>query len=519
MKKRISIFVMVLFLLNLPSLIAQENAAPVSAAVQAPTVSFDEFSTGLKSALVMLPGSVKLDKYKQLRKQAVELGQEKLFFENLQEWVAIRKAVELQQLSEFLNFTAYNPAFATFRTQLIDLAGKARQPITYADRIKRLDKKIEKATVSETKKKAFLAEKDIVMKKMNNFFQERGGKTQAEISSLQEFFNNAKSSALFTDPKDVRMIDIWIKSASTSPTPFEQASYLWQKLKSGWAAKNRDIFFKSLTSLKNSIDKAHRAKTLKMGPDLINKLLNAIRYSDAFTSEQQKLATAWLQELDNIIQPKVSDEKLTYDQRLDKVIDMLLNPNTFIESSSRKYLFRYLQDVINNKIYAKPGGLKKLESIPLFVQWNDQLTPKEKAKVALLITESKAVVSYPDQVKTLIQYLSKVAADPSKKGKLLERVEALVNRFVSEIVAGKKPLGQAEITNLLNIIKINPLFMNDNKIVEKINKMVASITGAKPGKTAEQIKKEKAEQVKKAIEKKKKKVQEVPKFRGGGRRR
>ncbi|MCF7899438.1 hypothetical protein K9L05_02185 [Candidatus Babeliales bacterium] len=439
-----------------------------------------EFQNELERAVKMPPGPEKIKKYEQLRPESVELGQQKVFIDNLQRWVEKRRDIETKSLSEFINYTTYNPDFSNFRDRLKKLSEKAKNPVSFVEKIERLNNQINKAQTSTERKEEFLKKKDEVLKEMGNLFMQRGGKSADELSRLQGLLNTAKFSNLFTDPEDVKRLDSWIENVSTPPSVDEKANYIWQEIQSGIATENSDIFFKKLTSFLEEVDKAYREGTLKMTFELLPKILRAVAYSSSFTKDQQDQAAKWLREVQDAMKPKI-DEDIPFAQHLDRLIDMILDPTTFTDANNKNYLFDFLQSLIDIRVIAKPEEITKLQSCLSFIKWNESLTSDQKSRIDSFEEMSKTAPSFVEIVNKMMLELSKVAQDPSKKGEFLSRVDALAKSFVAAKVADKKPEGQEEVIDFLNLIKANPIF-SDKETVDKINKMISDINAAKPGK-------------------------------------
>ncbi|MFA5075380.1 MAG: hypothetical protein WC436_04750 [Candidatus Babeliales bacterium] len=462
------------------------------------SLNIPEFQNELNLAVNMQPGSEKIKKYEQLREQAIKLGQQKSFMESLQKWVDNRQNSEVKPLSDFINFTAYNPDFSNFRDKLKKLADRAKQFIIYSEKIDRLTAMINKAQLSTEKKEKFLTNKDVVIKEMGELFKERGGKSAEEITKLQGLFNAAKFSNLFEDAKDVKLLDFWIKNVSIQPSVDERVIYIWQEIQSGVASENSEAFFKKLTSFLEEVDAAYRAGKLKMAFNLLPKILNAVAYSSAFTKVQQDQAAKWLKEVEEAMRSKIGDEKITYAQRLDKLTELVLEPDTFLDNNKRNYFFEYLQNLVDTRMVATLEEIAKLQSSISFVKWNESLAPDQKDKLINFFELSKTAASYVDMVNKLMIELSRVSQDPAKKEEFLSKINSLTNSFVASKVADKKPTGQDEIINLLNFAKANPIF-SDKATADKIDKMISDIKSAVPGKTPEKVKEEKKKEEAKPV--------------------
>jgi hypothetical protein len=419
------------------------------------TVTLD-FATRLAQAKETMPYSAKIEAFKDLIKQVGQKPENKtMFLAELENLVNQRKPEQISKLTELLYQIAYNPAFKDVQSQVELLTSKATMPVTYTEKINNLKTEIGQASINMKKKMALQKRQKELFADLRTLVLDRDGKSEMELTALEELLRNIKYSDIVTAEKALAQLDKWIAVVKQPVTVAERAGFLLERITSGWATQSPENQKSVIDSLRGLVD---GIKTdIEMGKEIdkalmdnITNILNSVSYGN-FAEQYKDLAAGWLKDLAAPAAPVASEIPQDYPGRLNRIFVMAA---TNMEGFVKPENLTELTYLINNRAMAGPE-MDKLKAVVEFVRWSDKWTDEQRDTINGMVAKVAGEITYPERISLLSGQVAAAAESEEAKEAFMADLQELVDEMVKNKKEGKEVAGITQIQSLLSYLKVS----------------------------------------------------------------
>jgi hypothetical protein len=444
-----------------------------------------------------LPIAERVNELKKLITQAVRSDSNREMYLNaIEELVKSRTPENLDQIQELVNFAKFNTELVgdvPARRMLLDrLSEVAETPVTPAERIQDLQRKLTEAAAIPEKKEAFLKQTDGFMSDLESLVGDRGGMTDEDVVKLQTLVQTARFNPLLSAHSAELQA---LLDAMSKPVTFaENLNRLAARLSSGKATENdysKQAFIRRLPSFVDTVLDQKKQGISLMGEDKrLEELLKSVKYNFLFTERQRQQVSDLLEKLGVKIEapvelPAAPDQTASFGEKVNYFFG--ISSKKFMKNPESKQAYLAgIEPLIQQALMAAPQEREKLADTLSFVAMFDELTEQEKKKVKDLQNKIKVVSTMKGRIDQIIKDANTAAVSPENAAAFLNKVQMLIAEIEKAKAEGKTVEDISRLIPSLNFAKLqmsaNPALVAQ---VEQLDAMIKTLsTPAAPASVA-----------------------------------